>query len=193
MNLINDLSKSYGKDKAFRDDELFDKIASLTYPEIKTFFTNYVSGSKPLPYKEVLAYVGVDYNKVVSNKGFSFGQFDLGFNPNTYRMLIAGTTNLNNFGKTMGYQMGDEIVKINGKKVNAKNFRDFVAQWKSKVKEGDKLTIEVLRQSNSGKAHKVKLSHKVFMGDVRKYNIITFIEKPTEAQQKIKDAWLKSN
>jgi hypothetical protein len=61
------------------------------------------------------------------------------------------------------------------------------------VKEGDKLTIEVLRQSNSGKAHKVKLSHKVFMGDVRKYNIITFIEKPTEAQQKIKDAWLKSN
>ena len=193
MNLINDLSKSYGKDKAFRDDELFDKIASLTYPEIKTFFTNYVSGSKPLPYKEVLAYAGVDYNKMVSNKGFSFGQFDLGFNPNSYRMLIAGTTNLNNFGKTMGYQMGDEIVKINGKKVNAKNFRDFVAQWKSKVKEGDKLTIEVLRQSNSGKAHKVKLSHKVFMGDVRKYNLITFIEKPTEAQQKIKDAWLKSN
>jgi len=29
-----DLSKTYGKNQFFKDDELFDKITALTYPEI---------------------------------------------------------------------------------------------------------------------------------------------------------------
>ena len=37
MNLIHDLSNKYGKQKGFKDDELFNEIGKLTYPEIKQF------------------------------------------------------------------------------------------------------------------------------------------------------------
>jgi predicted metalloprotease with PDZ domain len=44
--LLQDLSKSYGKDRSFHDDELFPKtVVSLTFPEIKGFFDDYVIGS----------------------------------------------------------------------------------------------------------------------------------------------------
>jgi hypothetical protein len=47
----------YGADKPFKDEELFDTIASLTYPSIKD-----VDGTEPLPFKEQLAKVGLETN-----------------------------------------------------------------------------------------------------------------------------------
>jgi hypothetical protein len=44
MNLISDLSRQYGKQKGFKDDELFAVIEKLTYPEIGQFLKTYVSG-----------------------------------------------------------------------------------------------------------------------------------------------------
>ena len=37
---MRDHGKEYGMNRSFNDDELFDKIAALTYPEIRTFFRN---------------------------------------------------------------------------------------------------------------------------------------------------------
>ncbi|MDX5422381.1 MAG: peptidase M61, partial [Hymenobacteraceae bacterium] len=47
-DLMLDLSKTYGKNNAFKDNELFDKITELTYPEIRELFTRYVEGATPL-------------------------------------------------------------------------------------------------------------------------------------------------
>ncbi len=33
--LMRDLAKTYGRTKSFKDEELFDKITELTYPEIR--------------------------------------------------------------------------------------------------------------------------------------------------------------
>jgi predicted metalloprotease with PDZ domain len=52
----------YGADKPFKDEELFDTIASLTYPSIKDFLVKYVDGTEPLPLKEQLAKVGLETN-----------------------------------------------------------------------------------------------------------------------------------
>jgi predicted metalloprotease with PDZ domain len=49
VDLMQDLAKTYGKGKPFKDDELFDKITELTYPEIRTFFARYVEGNERLP------------------------------------------------------------------------------------------------------------------------------------------------
>ena len=46
---------------AFQDEELFDVITKLSYPEIGTFFEDYVAGSKPLPIEEYLAETGFQY------------------------------------------------------------------------------------------------------------------------------------
>ena len=43
QELMRELAKSYGKDRPFKDSELFDKITALTYPEIgKKFAQDWV-------------------------------------------------------------------------------------------------------------------------------------------------------
>ncbi len=190
MELIQDLAKSYGKDKAFKDEELIPKIVSLTYPEIKTFFDDYVIGGKPLPFGEVLAYAGVDYTRVDKVKAFSFGQCELGYNPATHRLMVTGVKNMNDFGKALGYQIGDEIEKVNGKKVSAMEFRMYRQDWLKTVKEGDKVKINVFRKTADGKTIKKALKAKAFKSDVKYYNSIDFTSVANADQLRLRKAWL---
>ena len=52
--LMRELAKKYGKQVSFDDDELFDVITDLTYPEIGEFLNTYVGGNEPLPIEKVL-------------------------------------------------------------------------------------------------------------------------------------------
>ena len=61
-DMIRQLSQKYGPDRPFKDDELFDVITEMTYPEIRTWFADYVEGIKPLPLQESLAKVGIDFD-----------------------------------------------------------------------------------------------------------------------------------
>lgn len=190
MDLINDLAKSYGKDKAFKDEELIPKIVSLTYPEIKTFFEDYVIGGKPLPFEQMLGFAGVDFTRVQKVMSFSFGQCDMGYDQTTGRLQVTGIRKMNDFGKALGYQMGDEIDKINGKKVSPMQFFMFRQQWMKTVKEGDKVKIDVLRKSANGRIVKKTLKAKAFKSEVKVYNAINFTQVANGAQLRIRKAWL---
>lgn len=190
MELINDLAKSYGKDKAFKDEELIPKIVSLTYPEIKTFFDDYVIGGRPLPFEKELGYAGVDYKRIDMVKGFSLGQCELGYNPATGRLIVAGTNNMNDFGKALGYQVGDEINKINGQKIIPMYFQKWRHEWISKVKEGDKVTINVIGKSADGKTVKKTLKAKAVKSEVKYYNTVEFTPIANGEQLRIRKAWL---
>ncbi|WP_373514972.1 peptidase M61, partial [Persicitalea sp.] len=61
QDLLRDLAKTYGKDKSFKDNELFDKITELTYPGIRDFFRRYVEGGEPLPLQELFGKIGIDF------------------------------------------------------------------------------------------------------------------------------------
>lgn len=63
QELMRDLSTRFGKNKPFRDEELFDVIAGLTYPEIRTFFRDYVESAQPLPLAEYLAKAGFEFSE----------------------------------------------------------------------------------------------------------------------------------
>jgi predicted metalloprotease with PDZ domain len=190
MDLIDDLSKSYGKDKAFRDEELIPKIVSLTSPEIRTFFDDYVVGAKTLPFEELLGYAGVNYDRVRKSKSFSLGQVDLGFNPITGHMMVVGLKNMNDFGHALGYREGDEIYKINGKKVRLMEFRSFRENWMKTVKEGDKVSVSIYRKSPKGKSVKMTLKAKAFKSEVPSFNALEFNTAATADQLRIRKAWL---
>ncbi|HPH47496.1 MAG TPA: peptidase M61, partial [Chryseolinea sp.] len=72
-NLLLDLSKKYGKSKAFKDDELFGEITKMTYPEIGDFFSRYVNGAQPLPFAEVFKDLGINYAAEQSTEDYSMG------------------------------------------------------------------------------------------------------------------------
>jgi predicted metalloprotease with PDZ domain len=192
MNLIQDLAKNYGKDKAFKDEELIPKVVSLTYPEIKTFFDDYVIGHKELPMEECLAYAGVDYKRIKTVKTISLGQCEISYSPEAQKMYISSLKNINDFGRAMGYQKGDLLVKMNGKKIAPTQFRNMREKWYVKAHEGETLRISILRINERGRLAKKVLKAKVFKSDTRTYNVIKFEEKPNEEQQLIKKAWLEA-
>jgi predicted metalloprotease with PDZ domain len=66
QELMQQLQKRYGPHKPFVDDQLFDSITKLTYPQMRDFFRDYLEGGKPLPLAETLAKTGFDYSEATN-------------------------------------------------------------------------------------------------------------------------------
>jgi len=195
MNLIFDLSKKYGKDKPFKDDELFDVIAELTYPEIKKFFTDYVSGNKPLPLEEVLAAVGVDFKPVVETKDsvFTLGSISVGPGKGTSHAVITNVSKINEFGKKMGYKVNDEIISLNGSETTATTINKQINDLYKTSQPGDMLTIVVNRKNEGGVDEKITLSAPMIKIPVLKYNQLGFASNPSAEQLSLRNSWLGTN
>ncbi len=195
QEMMEDLSKTYGKERSFKDEELFDRIVKLTYPEIREFFKRYVEGSEPLPIKESLALVGIDFGvKSAGEKEISFGNVAIGLNEVTKRLIVANTEMMDDFGKALGYKEGDEIIKFNGKKINLENAQQIISAYYKIVKEGDVLKIVVARkQLKSGKTKKVKLKAAVFRTVAPKQPELMLSSSPTPEQLEIRSAWIRSH
>ncbi|MBB6502082.1 peptidase M61 [Pedobacter cryoconitis] len=192
QNLMKDLSKTYGKTKSFKDDELFATITKLTYPEIGDFLNSYVAGTKKLPYKEIFASIGVDYEPFINVKKANFGKMGLGYNNQTNRLFVADTTGMNSYGKKMGYQKGDELVSINGQSIpEISKVRQFLDSVRTNLKEG-MLTVVVSRKDSNGKAAEVKLSQPVEVQEDKQYNILKEYPVLTDEQKKLRAAWLNT-
>lgn len=190
QNLMADLSKKYGKDRSFKDDELFDEIEKLTFPEIRKFLDTYVAGNKPLPFETIFNMVGLSYTAVLEKMEISLGGFGLGFNPSTGRAVIYETEKMDDFGKLMGYMEGDEIVLFNGKPITLDNYKEVLFGFLKDAKTGDKLVVKVARK-NKKKKEKVKtLSAKLLPVKVTIPNIITVNKDATERQVIARNAWL---
>ena len=58
-DLITDLSRSYGKQRAFPEDSLFDVIVRKTSPQVRDFVTRYIQGSERPPVREYYAKLGI--------------------------------------------------------------------------------------------------------------------------------------
>jgi len=195
MNLIFGLSKKYGKDKPFKDDELFDVIEKLTYPEIKTFLVTYVAGGTPLPLQEIFAIAGIDYKAVEETKDSTFTMGNISFIPNkaNSRVNISGIAAMNSFGTQLGYKLNDEIVSINDTAVTIVNFSKYVGNLYKRAAVGDKLTIVVNRKNDAGTQQQVTLSAPMQKIPVKKYNQLSIMPNLTAQQQTVQNSWLNAN
>jgi predicted metalloprotease with PDZ domain len=59
QDLIGELTRRYGKRRAFPDSTFVDTLVAMTYPEIRDFFDRYVWDSQHLPIKEYYAKLGI--------------------------------------------------------------------------------------------------------------------------------------
>lgn len=62
IDVINELAKKYGPDKAFDEKTFFKEFTDITYPEIGEFLDLYVKKSTTLPLKEYYNKIGIDYS-----------------------------------------------------------------------------------------------------------------------------------
>lgn len=193
QELMRDLSKKYGKNKSFKDNELFDDIEKLTYPEIRKFLDTYVAGDKRLPFEDVFDKVGLKYTYKEQRKVMNIGGVALGINPQTEAIIVADVSEIDEFGKSLGYRDGDEIVSFMGKQLTLTNVQDVLHDFVTNVKEGDKVTIVVKRTNAKGKAKTVKLKAKQRPVMANYYNNITVNKTAGSKQIIARNAWLGIN
>lgn len=183
-DLMFKLSEIYGKRKAFEDDELFDKIAELSFQEIKSFFKDFVSGSKNLQLKSYFEKVGVDYNDerniLIPNIGL---RKPFQMNGKT-KLIIGGVKPLNKFGKKIGLKKGDEILSVNNIKYKH-NFYEFIGHLKSKLKENGKFVMKIKRK---GQIKQLKATTEFI--EIAAFYDVFFQLKPTENAKNLQNIWL---
>lgn len=60
--LMLELIDAFGPDQAFSEDDFFDTVVSMTYPDIADFINDYIKGTEPLPIAEYYDQIGIEYN-----------------------------------------------------------------------------------------------------------------------------------
>ena len=60
--VILELIEIYGPENDFRDDEFFNILVDLTYPEINDFIAHYIEGTTDYPYEEYFGKIGILFN-----------------------------------------------------------------------------------------------------------------------------------
>lgn len=189
QNLMQDLSKEYGKTQSFKDEELFDKIESLTYPSVRKFLDKYVGGNERLPFEEILGYAGIEFSEEKTTQVVTLGGIRIQVNVDR-ELVISDVSNVNDFGKAIGYEQGDVIVSINGTALNLEIAQQVIDDYTENTKEGEKVKVVVKREVK-GKMKNKKLKGKAVTVPRIQKNFLELDENATEKQLAIRKAWLK--
>jgi predicted metalloprotease with PDZ domain len=192
-----DLSQKFGKNKAFNDDQLFDEITKMTFPEIGEFFKRYVKGNEKLPLQETFSDVGIsyqeeekyeDYTLGIGNENIGVTQID-----GKPKLQISSTKTLNAMGQKLGFQEGDVLIKINGQSIPdlGPEFGPFIQAQIAGLEEAKTLSYTVLRKDATGENKEVELSAPVTKVELSRRHMLGLNSEATPQQVALRDSWLK--
>jgi predicted metalloprotease with PDZ domain len=190
QDLVAKLSKRYGEDHPFKDEELFDVITSMTNPNIGTFFNRYVAGTESLPYKKYFAKAGVVFDQEPDHQVATLGNFEVGFNAEKNSLMVSDTSELNDFGHTMGYQTGDLLLKLQGKELEPESARKMLDDFSQNTQEGDTVEVVISRPDEQGTYREMTLTAPAMMVTKKGKYTLRFSDHPTYKQLKLRYRWL---
>ena len=184
LQLMQDLSKEFGTKKAFKDEELFNKITQLTYPEIGAFLNKYVAGETPIPYADYFEKMGVTQT-TLQTEGNPFlinqNQPLISYNPQTKEFFYLPEIEINAFMKELDIKNNDVLLVINGTTLDLNNINQVIGDsfgWK----DGDTITMKIKR---NGKELNIK--GKVVLPKETKQGY----KATNDAKKTLRNAWLK--
>ena len=193
LNVMQALAKKYGVDTPFTDNQLFDEIISMTYPEVGAFIETYIQGETPIPYKSYLERAGVTISET-DKKLQSIIMIDprtpfIAPKPNEDGSMDLAVKGLNNRLMEIGFQEGDLIRVFNGTEIPELSQENMGAlnmlfgasfSWSPE----QKVTFEVERDGE-----RITLGGTVGIA-VSPAKGITAMEDATPAQIALRNAWL---
>lgn len=195
IGTLQELGKQFGKDKPFPEDSLFQIITAATYPDLGKFFNKHVAGGEPLPLKQCLSFVGVDFSGMDSVKEFTTGGVRLKTNFND-KIEVYSTYMRDEFGKAIGLERGDIIQSWNGKELAPYTYQEILYNWRQEVKEGDSVDIVLLKPgpglidpSRVEQKIRVKVIPKIVLAEPE----MEFMDNPSPGQLRLRKAWLREN
>lgn len=191
QDLMKDLATKYGKEKSFKDEDLFNDIEKFTYPEVGAFLRKHVGGGVPLPMEDILNRVGIKFVKENESYEFTIGVNDINYNETTKRLYVESTRDMDAFGKSLGFKSGDELNKLNGKELSLETARQVFGEYYNTVKEGDKISFEVYRpKRKAGKYKIVTLTAPAQKIKITRKNQIALVDSLTEEQKRCFKSWM---
>ena len=121
LSVMQALAKKYGVDTPFTDNQLFDEIVAMTYPEVGDFIKTHVQGETPIPYKSFLEKAGVTIFDT-DEKLQSIIMLDsrtpfIGSKPNEAGVPELVVNGVNNRLKAIGFREGDVLRVFNGTEI----------------------------------------------------------------------------
>ena len=197
QNLMLDLSKKYGKNKAFEDDKLFDEITAMTYPEIGEFFNRYVRGTERLPLKETFADVGISYSEQDTAQDYSIGiteqSIDIGEYQGKPKIRIASVANLNEMGRALNFREGDVLIAMNNDTIPdfGPEFQQFFQKEIMALPLRKEMSYTVVRTDSAGAQTVTELKSPVKKITILRRHNMEPAQNPTPEQLALRDAWLK--
>jgi predicted metalloprotease with PDZ domain len=194
---MGDLSKRFGRDKSFQDDELFDIITSMTYPEIGGFLQTYVAGKKPLPLDSIFRLAGINFqpSDTVYAPEIDFGTgVNFGLVPTGDTLYVANLSKPSNLMKRIGVNSGDKILELNGKSFLLSNYKLAIEAYGEEAKVGSTISLKVLRKNKEGSN---QWEEKLLSATIRNESKVEATLKPdlnaTTKQKSLLENWLSKN
>lgn len=178
-DILVDLVKKFGQDKAFSEEEFYDFFVSSTFPEIRQFIDDFIIGFKPLPYKEYFQKAGMLYSseRISTNKEPVFG-CEISINSKGECFVFNVTKKAKNYG----LRNGDVLVKMFDTEVNSETIVQLYNKAMTK-KAGDTFNLVILK----GKKEKVLKAELFQRIDT---HVLTELEQLTNSQKLLKQKWL---
>ncbi len=146
LDMMKTLSKTYGKNRAFDDEELFDVVKGITYQSVYDFLKEHVEKGTPIDYNVYLNKIGASLN----TNSTSTGYFQ---NGETYYISPENTENHIYFNelvvesaflKQLGIQKNDILVAVNGKKFDLNN-ASYLLEISKRWQKGTLVSFKVKR------------------------------------------------
>lgn len=186
LDLMKKLSKKYGENTPFNDEDLIGDIVKLTYPEIQNFFDKYVTGTTPIPYNDFLQKVGLELNNAMVNTGYFLdGQVPyIDGNPATGKLFFRKGIVFNTFLQKLGVESNDVIVAVNGNTYNLQNAYNLIMSSRN-WQDGKEITVVVERDGKE-----VTLQAKAFQPKAEKFSITEMEVPSTSEKVKLRKQWL---
>lgn len=184
LELMSRLSKKYGPDKPFNDEDLIPEITAMTYPEVGSFLQEHVVKGVPVDYEMYLKKVGVTRQSVpvptmiayMNGKGINVAV------DTTNRILQVVMPEPNNkFFTALGVQDGDQILEVNETPVDASSLSSVIISIYG-IEEGDPVTLKVKRK---GEIKELKGTAKLNYTDGKGFKFTD------ESKRALNQAWLK--
>ena len=185
--LMKELSKKYGADNPFNDNDLLDEIVAMTYPEVKGFFNDHVIGETPIDYEMFLGKVGLGTMEVQEQTGYFLDgevpYIDVDVKKDSLIFIRKGI-DLNSFFTDLKLRGGDVIKKINGAPITIETLRPIIGEsfgWTAETE----IQMEIERD---GSILSVKGPVGVPTKVVRK---VVPLENASPKEIDLREAWLK--
>lgn len=170
-DLMNKLSKVYGPNTPFDEATFFQTVTDMTYPEIGEFINAYIKGTEKLPFKELYATVGINYEEELVNPEIS--SLNLSLYPTGRGMYVIQDKG--------DLKRGDFILAVDGKAYTNATAQQ-VNEALAGQAVGSTVKLSLVRQEKQvelGVSTEAKVDKDLF----------ELMKNPTKAQQKRQEIW----